>query len=367
MNLVRRVLSRATLLLVGTIVALALLEVGLRVTGWFLVRSRAPARLAAGPSPGVIRILCLGESTTFGAGRSSEDSYPAQLERILNERAGRHRYTVFNAGLPATTTDRIVADLEKTLDGYRPDIVVTMMGINDGPNDDPMFPVSDTLRVVKLGRLLAASIPHAFGADERPPATQIAPTPRENGMTVSGIPPEPSLILFFAAANLIAGRLDDAERAVTPLAETPADREAARATATKAEGELVMVYAQRTRMDEMERHHRRYRELTARPNPATATNYRTLARAVAARGIPLVAVEYPARNAQPLRDLFAGADNVVVVDNEQTFLQASTERPLNEIYLDLFAGILGHMTAVGHRLLATNVADAIESIGGLRS
>jgi len=77
-------------------------------------------------------------------------------------------------------------------------------------------------------------------------------------------------------------------------------------------------------------------------------------------------VEYPARDAQPLRDLFAGADDVVVVDNEQTFLRASAERPLKETYLDLFAGIFGHMTPAGQKLLATNVADAVESIVAAR-
>jgi hypothetical protein len=174
-------------------------------------------------------------------------------------------------------------------------------------------------------------------------------------------------ILFFSGINIVKGDVDGAARAITPLLETPTDQEGARATLTHAEGELVMVYAQRKQTDEMERHHRRYRELSGtRLNPATATNYRTLARAVAARGIPLVAVQYPALNAQPLRDFFAGDDNVVVVDNEETFLQASVELPAKDVYLDLFAGIFGHMTAEGHRRLATNVADAIESIQGAK-
>ena len=134
--------SNTLLLLAGIGIALVVLEVGLRAASVVLARSRAPVRLATEASTGTIRILCLGESTTFGVG-PPETSYPAQLERILNERADGHRYVVVNAGVPATTTDRIVAALETNLDRYRPDVVVTMMGINDGSVDDPMFAVSD--------------------------------------------------------------------------------------------------------------------------------------------------------------------------------------------------------------------------------
>ena len=182
------------------------------------------------------------------------------------------------------------------------------------------------------------------------PARPVATLPRtDDGHTVTGIPLQAGQRLFFASFDVLRGRLDDAERALTPLAEIPADEEGARAVATRAEGALVVLNAQRKRLDELATHRRRYRELVGpRMNPATATNYLTLVRMLAARGIPLVAVGYPARDAQPLRDLLADRDNVVVVDNEETFIQASIEQPLKDVYIDLFAGIFGHMTASGH-------------------
>ena len=44
------------------------------------------------------RILCLGDSTTFGAGISAEETFPKQLEQILNARDGAGRWLVINGG-----------------------------------------------------------------------------------------------------------------------------------------------------------------------------------------------------------------------------------------------------------------------------
>lgn len=44
------------------------------------------------------RILCLGDSVTFGAGTSVEETFPKQLEQILNARDGAGRWLVINGG-----------------------------------------------------------------------------------------------------------------------------------------------------------------------------------------------------------------------------------------------------------------------------
>lgn len=46
------------------------------------------------------RVLCLGDSSTFGVGVSSQDAYPAQLQRFLQERMPTRHVTVFNGGVP---------------------------------------------------------------------------------------------------------------------------------------------------------------------------------------------------------------------------------------------------------------------------
>jgi tetratricopeptide (TPR) repeat protein len=94
-------------------------------------------------------------------------------------------------------------------------------------------------------------------------------------------------------------------------------------------------------------------------NPVTRENYRKLRRVLRQRGVQLVAVQYPMRRLEPLKRLLGSAPEVVFVDNEQIFERALLGRPHAEIFHDLFAGNFGHMTPLGNRLLAENVADTI--------
>lgn len=107
-------------------------------------------------------VMCIGESTTAGF----KDSYPSQLQQILNERAKDMSFRVINRGVPATTTDAILERLPTLLDHYHPDIVVAMMGINDSGNIAPRFQVYGTLRVWKLIRLLWEYATEAFGGTD---------------------------------------------------------------------------------------------------------------------------------------------------------------------------------------------------------
>lgn len=60
---------------------------------------RGPEREAAKPA-GVKRIICLGSSNTFGAEVGDEETYPAQLQKLLDLRYPG-RYEVWNAGVNA--------------------------------------------------------------------------------------------------------------------------------------------------------------------------------------------------------------------------------------------------------------------------
>src|SRR5207245_8310333 len=105
-----------------------LLEGGLRAAGWLFLRLQERRNQASLADGRPYRVLCLGESTTALGG---EDAYPRQLERILNQQAGRQLVSVVNRGVPAINTDYILAIIPALLGQYRPDVVVAMMGIND--------------------------------------------------------------------------------------------------------------------------------------------------------------------------------------------------------------------------------------------
>lgn len=83
---------------------------------------RDPPGGAAKPA-GVIRIICLGASNTYGALVNDEETYPVQLERLLNGRA-RGKYEVWNAGVSAYTLPQNVAAAKEILRKYSPDLLI---------------------------------------------------------------------------------------------------------------------------------------------------------------------------------------------------------------------------------------------------
>ncbi len=78
-----------------------------------------------------IRILALGDSLVYGQGVGDGETLPAQLERILGERAPEHRWTVVNAGHRAYDTRQELALLEELGERIDPDLVILFWYRND--------------------------------------------------------------------------------------------------------------------------------------------------------------------------------------------------------------------------------------------
>jgi len=84
--------------------------------------------------PGVLRVLCLGGSTTYGwTVPYPNQTYPAVLEELLRTKlpAGYTAVEVINGGLPYGTSAEILTHYHFKYHYYRPDIVI----INEGGND----------------------------------------------------------------------------------------------------------------------------------------------------------------------------------------------------------------------------------------
>lgn len=93
-------------------------------------------------------------------------------------------------------------------------------------------------------------------------------------------------------------------------------------------------------------------------NPRTRRNYRELRHRLEARGIPLIAAQYPARRVEVLRRELDDEEGVIYVDNG-FFRELIARDGFGEYFTDHFAGDFGHLTRKGNLLLAENIARVI--------
>jgi len=90
------------------------------------------------------------------------NQWPGPLEEILNQKDTGIRFSVIDRGIDGANTMIIISGLEDNLDKYNPDMVITMMGINDGSDAIPYDDIPNkkvllffkSFRVYKLARLL---------------------------------------------------------------------------------------------------------------------------------------------------------------------------------------------------------------------
>jgi lysophospholipase L1-like esterase len=154
---VRAVLQRGLLVAFGLVVALGLIEVGLRVAALVLPARLQRAARGEDPAPGERRILCVGDSHTYGVGVEPAEAYPAQLQDVL--RARGVRVHVVNAGAPGRPSGQLRETLPADLAAFEPQIVVVWVGANNQwvPIDDEATVqrrFRDNFRIVRLARFL---------------------------------------------------------------------------------------------------------------------------------------------------------------------------------------------------------------------
>ena len=92
-----------------------------------------------GPHPpareGELKVLCLGDSMTFGQGVSDAECFPARLSGLLEARLGRP-VRVFNAGVISLGQQEQFALAERLIPRLRPDLVLLQFTVANDVMDD---------------------------------------------------------------------------------------------------------------------------------------------------------------------------------------------------------------------------------------
>ena len=151
--------QKISLIVFGLFLCFFFLEIGLRICGFMFLSLQEHRNHSSLKQKDTYRILCLGESTTAG-------TWPNYLEDYLNQASASLRFSVIDKGIPGVSSGTLVSMLEDNLDKYNPQMVITMMGINDmdtvaanyGIPDTTTTPFLKSLRIYKIVKMLYTRI-----------------------------------------------------------------------------------------------------------------------------------------------------------------------------------------------------------------
>lgn len=146
--------QKTFLLIFGAIVAVILIEAGLQVSSFIGSHVFLPRYNFSKIAPGERVVFCLGNSFTYGVGADKDNSYPIQLEGILNKQGSGSRFKVYNMGVPGYNSVQILKKLRAVVSLHKPDVVIVLCGGNDNWNFDGMeLQFGDRLMRIIFSRL----------------------------------------------------------------------------------------------------------------------------------------------------------------------------------------------------------------------
>ena len=122
----RKILKILLWQVLALLLVLAACEGTLRIGG--VISAWQHKRHAARSGTNAKTVLCAGDSFVYGIGGNP---FPAQLEKILNERQSKIKFTVHNTGVPGTGTSQMLEALERQLAQYSPDYLIILSGASN--------------------------------------------------------------------------------------------------------------------------------------------------------------------------------------------------------------------------------------------
>lgn len=110
-------------IVIGIFLSFIVLEIFLQLAGFVLITANNYKNRILHKQE-CITILCIGESTTSG-------EWPPILQKILNKKAKYKKFKVIDEGHAGRNSEYITSKIRQYLMKYNPNIVISMIGIND--------------------------------------------------------------------------------------------------------------------------------------------------------------------------------------------------------------------------------------------
>lgn len=129
--MMENIIKNLFLMIISVMLILCFVESALYLSSRIYYAYRIKSKVTQLKDKDTIRILCLGDSYTFGMGAHRGYSYPEQLQRLLDKYISGKKFTVYNSGFPGNTSSRLLNRLEEDLQKYEPSILVILIGVND--------------------------------------------------------------------------------------------------------------------------------------------------------------------------------------------------------------------------------------------
>jgi len=397
----------------GIILGLLILEIGLNILSLAYVSIQRYHKNDC-MSCNITRILALGESTTAYIGQLP---WPEQLENILNNKSKEKKYIVYNEGRPGIKTAYILSTLENNIGKYKPDIVITMMGVNDGSllsSDKRFNKYDETYKVlffhniklfklanwIYINNMLKTFNDDCIEKDINLKEAEILFDKYFNetknyyaNSTLEKNALGYSMIGFFV--HKIIGNIEDAKKLYSTavvldkkffwpglhLSGIYMDEK----NENKAYCYLMHAYSldprNPTTIMYMNEYYLVFKNISSywRINGLQIANvrsqdteiikyhYNKLYEILKNKKIKYYAMQYPTLNVSLIKSFFNGSEEITYISNKENFLSALAVRKYSDLFMDeiglvcnpYFRGKFGHATGEGNRIIAENVANAI--------
>ncbi len=131
-----KIASKLPMILLGVLLGLLLCEFILQVGSFFIKDELNSGNFK---KPGNVKILCVGDSSTYGLGALKGKSYPDFLAKNLNASITKKKFEVVNLGKPGLNTAMLAKRLDEVLEVFQPHVLIVMTGANDKWNLSGLF------------------------------------------------------------------------------------------------------------------------------------------------------------------------------------------------------------------------------------